>query len=109
MASNSAKFFDVWEHLNFGNRLSYAFYMFEILLFRTFKVRLRRSFSLDLFQLKFRIKTNSGDVAVIHEIFCQKIYDSDSDFLAGPGQVCVDIGANIGCVSLRWSQSNPSG
>src|SRR5262249_23247699 len=59
--------------------------------------------------LKFRIKTNSGDVAVIHEIFCQKIYDSDSDFLAGPGQVCVDIGANIGCVSLRWSQSNPSG
>jgi FkbM family methyltransferase len=109
MASISAKFFDVWKHLKLGGKLSFAFYMFEILLFRAFKLRLRRSFSLELFRLKFRVKTNSGDVAVIHEIFCQKIYDADADFLAGDNQVCMDIGANIGCVSLRWSQSNPSG
>jgi FkbM family methyltransferase len=59
--------------------------------------------------LEFWVKTNSGDVAVIHEIFCQRIYDSDPDFLVSDNQVCVDIGANIGCVSLNWSRNNSLG
>lgn len=109
MTSNFARFFDVWKQLNLRDKLSFGFYMFEILLFRTFKIRLRRSFSLRLFQMEFRIKTNSGDLGSIHEMFCEKIYESDPDFLVSDNQVCVDIGANIGCVSLKWSRNNSLG
>ena len=84
-------------------------YMFEVLIYRLFKKRIRKEISLNLYGLNFVIKTHNMDLGVIYEIFSEGIYLKDPNYIPQDGWTCVDVGANIGCVSLTWAQRDPHG
>lgn len=57
----------------------------------------------------FTITPNTGDLGTIGEIFAQRPYQAIPDFIPKEGDTCIDVGANIGCVSLQWRATNRSG
>jgi len=95
--------------LDFRDKLSLVFYAIEVLVFRVFKWRIRDSFLIHLGGMKYSVKTNTGDLGCIYVVNCERIYEKVSGFLVKEGQTCLDVGANIGCVSLSWARSNKSG
>jgi FkbM family methyltransferase len=57
---------------------------------------------------RFEVMAGRGDLGTISEIFVNRAYQVPG-FIPSDGDICVDIGANIGCVSLQWRLTNPSG
>lgn len=102
-------FAGLFRRLDCRDRLSLAFYALEVLAFRAFKWRIRDSFSIHLDGMEYSVKTNTGDLGCIYVINCQHIYEVVPGFLVKEGETCLDVGANIGCVSLSWARSNKSG
>jgi FkbM family methyltransferase len=57
---------------------------------------------------RFQIVPGRGNLSIIGEIFVDRIYQV-RDFVPSDGETCVDVGANIGCVSLQWRHTNRTG
>src|SRR2546425_959767 len=57
---------------------------------------------------RFEVVAGRGDLGTISEIFVGRCYQARG-FIPSDGDICLDIGANIGCVSLQWRFTNPSG
>ena len=57
----------------------------------------------------FRIAPNCGDLGTIAEIFLHRPYTTLPEFVPQDGDVCIDVGANIGCVSIQWRATNHTG
>ena len=56
----------------------------------------------------FVVSQGRGDLGTIDEVFGRGIYQV-SGFEAREGDTCVDVGANIGCVTVLWRRTNRSG
>src|SRR5215471_536268 len=84
-------------------------YMMEVIVYRMSGMRLRKEIGLTLYGLNFVIRTHNMDLGIIYEVFSQGIYMAKPAFLPRDGWTCVDVGANIGCVSLTWAQRDPHG
>jgi len=56
----------------------------------------------------FQVAPGRGDLGMIGEIFVNRGYHRPA-FIPSDGEVCIDVGANIGCVSIQWRKSNPTG
>jgi FkbM family methyltransferase len=87
---------------------SMALYMIEVVIYRVFGKRLRESLELRLYGLTFNIKTHNMDLGIIYEIFAEGVYQTHG-FMPRDGWTCIDVGANIGCVSLNWAKQNRNG
>lgn len=59
--------------------------------------------------IKFSVNAVPGDLGCIFEVFVLRTYESAPSFLPRPGDVCIDIGANIGTNVLNWYRHNPAG
>lgn len=57
----------------------------------------------------FRVVPECGDLGTIGEIFVNKPYLAYPDFIPRNGDTCLDVGANIGCVSSQWRLTNKTG
>jgi len=57
---------------------------------------------------RFHVASGRGDLGTIGEIFVNRPYQV-AGFIPSDGDVCLDIGANIGCVSRQWRLTNPTG
>jgi FkbM family methyltransferase len=64
---------------------------------------------LSLNGVKFSVSAIPGDLGFIFEVFLGGVYESVPSFIPKPGDVCLDIGANIGSTALRWNLKNPGG
>jgi len=102
-------FFGLFRRGGFGGRLSLAFYAFEVTVFKLLKWRIRDSFSVHLDGIEYLVKTNAGDLGCIYDVGCQRLYEKVPGFLVKEGDSCLDVGANIGVVSLSWARSNKTG
>jgi len=102
-------FFWFWKIMRWSDRVSLVLYITEIVIFRLFKKNIRQSFNVNINGVRFLIKPNVGDLGTIYEILGKKIYEIDNNFIPRDGDICMDIGANIGCVSLSWAKRNPTG
>lgn len=78
-------------------------------LYRATGLQLCSEASFDFRFGRFRVSANCGDLGTIGEIFVQQPYRQLDGFAPADGDVCVDVGANIGCVSLQWRLTNPTG
>jgi FkbM family methyltransferase len=77
-----------------------------------FRVAGLRVFRESIFQFsfgRFAVVPNTGDLGTIGEIFVQKPYQQNRDYVPKEGDVCIDVGANIGCVTLQWRATNRTG
>lgn len=107
--SNWVKFTNLFQEAGPIDKLNILAYITEIVVYRITKKRLRKYFRIHLYGLTFLVKTHNMDLEFIHEIFGRHVYDHLPAFVVQAGQVCLDIGANIGCVSLLWASHNRSG
>lgn len=98
-----------WKVMGWSDRVSLVLYIIEIVIFRLFKKKIRQSFNVNINGFRFLIKPNVGDLGMIYEILGKKIYEIDNNFIPRDGDICMDIGANIGCVSLSWAKCNCTG
>ncbi|MBI4503679.1 MAG: FkbM family methyltransferase, partial [Gemmatimonadetes bacterium] len=57
---------------------------------------------------RFEVRTGRGDLGTIGEIYINHTYDL-AGFQPRPGDVCLDIGANIGCVAVQWYSQDATG
>jgi len=64
---------------------------------------------LSVCRIKFGVSVVPHDLGYIYECVVEGVYASVAAFVPRPGDVCVDIGANIGSCALRWHRSNSSG
>ena len=78
-------------------------------LYRTTGLRLCSDVELEFTFGMFRVLADRGDLGTIGEIFCQRPYETFSDYIPDEGDTCLDVGANIGCVSLQWRRTNKTG
>lgn len=58
---------------------------------------------------KLRMKPILSDFMFVYEIWYQNVYERLPSFLVKDGYNCLDIGASIGSVSLRWAEHNKKG
>src|SRR5713101_511200 len=56
----------------------------------------------------FVVRQGRGDLGTIDEVFGRGIYEVPG-FAAHDGDTCVDVGANIGCVTVLWRRTNRTG
>lgn len=56
----------------------------------------------------FVVLQGRGDLGTIDEVFGRGIYQAPG-FDARDGDTCVDVGANIGCVTVLWRRTNRTG
>jgi len=68
-----------------------------------------RQVVLSLNGVKFAISAVPGDLGFILEVFLRGAYEPIPSFIPKPGDVCMDIGANIGSCALRWRLNDRSG
>jgi len=87
----------------------FVFYVLALILKRLFGIVLIKYLSLKIADIRFRISTYRGDLGFVSEVNCRRVYEVTPDFVSRPGDVCVDVGANIGCFSLYCAQTNKSG
>lgn len=78
------------------------------LLYRATRVHLYRGGDFTFRFGRFRVRQGRGDLGTIAEIFGRRVYHA-AGFEPADGDVCVDVGANIGCVTILWRGTNPSG
>lgn len=86
-----------------------CFYVLSNLIYRITKGQLFKSAAFKFSFGTFHVLLSRGDLGTIGEIFVQKPYQKISEFIPKEGDVCIDVGANIGCVSLQWRVTNKSG
>jgi FkbM family methyltransferase len=108
MYQNIRKFLDLQQHSNGRSKYHLLTYAVTFLTFRIPGRRVRENFPITVAGVRFAARANSGDLGVIHEILCRRIYQREG-FTPADGETCIDLGANIGCVSLQWAQVNSSG
>ena len=85
------------------------FYTLSNVLFRITGWQARSEFVLKFRFGKFSIAPNCGDLGMIGEIFIQQPYQISPAFVPREGDVCIDVGGNIGCVSILWRLTNKAG
>src|SRR3989442_14056619 len=54
---------------------------------------------------RFEVVAGRGDLGTISEIFLGRGYQAPG-FVPSDGDICLDIGASISCVSLQWRISS---
>lgn len=64
---------------------------------------------LSLDHVLFKVSGIPGDLGYMMECFINKCYEKVEGFQPSPGDVCFDIGTNIGACSLSWFSHNPIG
>lgn len=109
MLDHMKKIINLFKASNIFGIFSMLLYMFEILIYRLIKFRIRKTFTIMLYNLDFLVKTHNMDLAIVYEIFGRRVYEAVPDFIVKDGYTCIDVGANIGCVSLLWGQNNKNG
>ena len=57
---------------------------------------------------EFVVMQGRGDLGTIDEVFGRGIYQVPG-FEAREGETCVDVGANVGCVTVLWRRTNRTG
>jgi FkbM family methyltransferase len=57
----------------------------------------------------WQIPLKGEDIGFVEECFLKKNYEKIDGFESTEGAICLDIGANIGAVSIRWQQTNRTG
>jgi len=72
-------------------------------------LRLHYAARLSINGISYRVPLRKGDLGVINEIQIRRVYEKVSEYIVQDGDICVDIGANIGSVSLIWSKTNKKG
>lgn len=87
----------------------FIFYVSALLLKRLTHMELINSVYLTIAGLRFWIKASSGDLGFVLEVICRKSYEVAPEFICRSGDVCVDVGAHIGCFSLSCFQANKTG
>jgi FkbM family methyltransferase len=68
-----------------------------------------RAVTVKLDRTRFRIPFFPGDLGCIFECYVLRSYEACEGFAPRPGDTCLDIGANIGAVTLTWLRTNPTG
>lgn len=58
---------------------------------------------------KFYVHAIPNDLGYIFECFIEKSYEAVASFVPREGDVCFDIGANVGACALSWRRSNSTG
>ena len=109
MTSNLKVLWDLLCHTDTIGRFKLCGYLGEIVLFRLARVRFRERFMFRVYDTNFVVRPNSGDMWIIWEIFEREVYTQFKDFQIRDGFTCLDIGANIGCVSMYWAKKNSGG
>jgi FkbM family methyltransferase len=85
------------------------FYAASNALFRTAGLQVGGDFVLKFRFGRFNVSPHCGDLGTIGEIFVQRPYEVSAAFIPREGDICIDVGANIGCVSLLWRLTNKNG
>ena len=57
----------------------------------------------------FSVPATPGDLGVIFDCVADRLYETVPEFIPRDGDICVDIGANIGACTALWASRNPSG
>jgi FkbM family methyltransferase len=68
-----------------------------------------RAVTVKLGRTRFRIPFFPGDFGTIFECYVLRSYETCEGFAPRQGDTCLDIGANIGAVTLAWLRTNPTG
>ena len=87
------------------NRAKIASYSFSNMLRRlTRSSTAQRVMKIDFKELSLVFKTFSSELTSYFEIYLQKVYEREPGFLAQPGDIVFDVGANIGVYSIRQAK-----
>jgi FkbM family methyltransferase len=91
--------------------LQVCFYLLRLLLGRSKAcgVFRDRRVEISLEGTRFLVNAVPGDLGYILECFIQRTYESLPGFAPEEGNICLDIGANIGSCSLSWLRRNRTG
>ena len=90
------------------NKARFAGYLLLNVLNRLNFFKLKgRNFKLTFNGITFWVGLSSAELGSYIEIFIKNVYDLTSDFIAGEGDVVIDIGSNIGLYAIK--QANRAG
>jgi len=88
-----------------ANRARIASYIFSNMLHRLVRGRaVQREMKIDFKGLSSIFKTFSSELTSYLEIYLQKVYETEPSFIAHPGDIVFDVGANIGVYSIRQAR-----
>lgn len=88
-----------------GNRARIMSYVLANAWKRLLKSRgLPREMKIDFKELSFIFKTFTSELTPYFEIYLKKAYEAEPAFIARPGDIVFDVGANIGMYAIRQAR-----
>lgn len=82
-------------------------YYLELVVGRILGWKREGNLELRLGGFAFVLRRHSGDLGVVCEVLGDQIYREALEYDPLSTGACLDVGANIGCVSLVWSRQRP--
>ncbi len=90
-------------------RIRFLIYLKLTILYKLTGWRPIRYTPLTIYGIRYSLEIGMGEWKILEEINIQKHYTSDPYFRPRDDWTCVDVGANIGTVTLEWAKAMSSG